>query len=131
VRQSSATHPGKSVSYLYDEQGRVVFSVGYIDTAVGGNTDSVAVNAYNEYGESTRIYTRRTSRPDMKVGHLVVYMYLERKGTQLKVETFKYDDDNDPLRRKVRDLHVRTYNDTGGHFSSPVRLTHIFQGKAK
>lgn len=129
VRQSNADGPGKSFTYLYDEDNNIQFSIGYANTAVGGNMGAVVVNAYNEYGESTRLYTRHTRNQDKRLDDMSVFMEVERRGNKITITSYKYDEHGDPSRRNPLDKNTETYTDAGEHYQRLVRLSHIYSGK--
>ncbi|MFD2829239.1 distal tail protein Dit [Corticicoccus populi] len=125
---------GKTFTYLYDEQNRLVFSVGYADTATSSNMGAVVVNAYNRFGDSKRIFTRHMAGSDKRLDRLAVFMHLERKGKRIKITTYNYDDldsRNTKRRTVVRNRVTKTYNDTQEAYQSKVRVMHIYQAKNK
>lgn len=129
VRQSGMDGPGKTFTYLYDEDNNIQFSIGYANTAVGGNMGAVVVNAYNVYGESTRLYTRHTRNQDKRLDDMAVFMEIERRGDKITITSYKYDEHGDPSRRNPLDKNTETFTDAGEHYQRKVRLSHIYSAK--
>lgn len=121
----------KSFTYLYDENNKLVFSIGYVNTSIYRNRGRVVVYAYDTYGEAKRIYNKYTSVKDRRLKELAVFMHLERKGQQIKITTYKFDEHGDPKRRKPRDKHIKTFRDSGDEYQKKVRIMNMYMGKSK
>ncbi|HBV22274.1 MAG TPA: hypothetical protein DEB42_00585 [Jeotgalicoccus sp.] len=122
---------GKSFAYLYDESNKLAFSIGYANTATSRNMGAIVVNAYNTYGEAERIYTRHTDVRDKRLADMSVFMKLQRRGQEIRIETYKFDEHGDSNRRRVRDSHTQIYHDTGDLYQNKVRIIHLYSSKSK
>ena len=130
VRQHAGIGPGKAFTYILDENNRIMFSIGYVNTSVNKNNGKVVAYAYNEHGEARRIYTKETLFKHHKIDNLQVFMYLQRKGNQIKLTSFKYNIDNDEERKIPIDKDVKVINDSGNFYQRPGRLVRMYIGKS-
>lgn len=130
IRQYNGPGPGKAVTYIVDENNRTMFSMAYINTSVSTNNSKIIVYAYNEHGEARQIYSRRTPYQYNDIDFLHVFMYLERKGNQIKITNFKYNTDVDPLRKVPLDKDTVVVNDSGNFYQRPVRIARMYVGKS-
>ncbi|PTL00243.1 phage tail protein [Staphylococcus haemolyticus] len=130
VRQHAGIGPGKAFAYILDENSRTMFSIGYVNTSVNKNNGMIVAYAYNEHGEARRIYTKETLFKHHRINNMHVFMYLERKGSQIKITSFKYSIDNDAQRKVPLDKDVKVINDSGNFYQRPVRLVRMYIGKS-
>lgn len=130
VRQHAGVGPGKAFAYIVDENNRIMFSIGYVNTSVNKNNGMVVAYAYNEHGEARRIYTKETLFKHHRINNMHVFMYLERKGNQIKLTSFKYNIDNDEERKIPLDKDVKILNDSGNFYQRPARLARMYIGKS-
>ncbi len=130
VRQHAGIGPGKAFSYVVDENNRIMFSIGYVNTSVNSNNGQIVAYAYDEHGEAKRIYTRETPFKYHRIDNMHVFMYLERKGNTIKITSFKYDSGKDPNRDKPLDKDVKIIKDRGGFYQRLARLVRLYVGKS-
>lgn len=130
VRQHAGIGPGKAFAYILDENNRIMFSIGYVNTSVNKNNGMIVAYAYNEHGEARRIYTKETLFKHHRINNMHVFMYLERKGSQIKITSFKYSIDDDAQRKVPLDKDVKVINDSGNFYQRPVRLVRMYIGKS-
>lgn len=130
LRQSVETGTGKSLTYVLDESSRPIFSIGFVNPRRNTNTGFIEVHAFNEFGESKRIYRYETPLRYNKLRNLQVYMTLERKGKKIYIKTWKFDSSSDPKRLRPIDENIKVYNDAGGNYQNTVRILRVFQGKS-
>jgi len=129
IRQHAGTGAGKAVAYVKDENGRVMFSIAYVNASMNKNDSEIVVYAYNENGEARRIYTKATSHKLKKAKNIHIFMYLERRGQDIKITNFKYNIDNDAKRRKPLDNDVKVIKDKGNFYQRPARVMNMYVGK--
>ncbi|MBW0761331.1 phage distal tail protein [Mammaliicoccus lentus] len=130
VRHHAGTGPGKGFTYIVDENNRTLFSIGYVNTSTSRNFGKIIAYAYNEHGEAKRIYTRETPFKLLKIDNIHVFMTLERKGSEIYIETCKYDYAKDRGRKKPLDKHSKTYKDSGNFYQRKARISQIYIGKS-
>ncbi|MDU0465844.1 phage distal tail protein, partial [Staphylococcus chromogenes] len=130
LRQHAGVGPGKAVAYVVDENNRTMFSITYVNTAVDKNESSIIVYAYNEHGEARRIYNRLIPFKYHRAKNAHVFMYLERKGLDIKITNFRYDIDTDPNRTKPIDKDVVVVRDEGKFYQRPARIARMYVGKS-
>ena len=130
VRQHAGIGPGKAFAYIVDENNRIMFSIGYVNTSVNKNNGMIVAYAYNEHGEARRIYTKETLFKHHRINNMHVFMYLERKGSQIKITSFKYSIDNDAQRKMPLDKDVKVINDSGNFYQRPARIVRMYIGKS-
>lgn len=130
LRQHVGVGPGKAVAYVVDENNRTMFSMTYVNTAVDKNESSIIVYAYNEHGEARRIYNRLIPFKYHRAKNAHVFMYLERKGLDIKITNFRYDIDTDPNRTKPIDKDVVVVRDEGKFYQRPARIARMYIGKS-
>ncbi|MGV3043387.1 distal tail protein Dit [Staphylococcus rostri] len=132
VHQGKGIGTGKSVAYLVDENNRLQFSVVYVNTSATINNTQIVVYAYDEHGSVRKIYTRDVPQFYRKLKNIHVYMFLERKGQNLKVTSYFYDvlADN----RRGYNIPVgkdeRIIVDRGNLYQRKVRICRIYRGKS-
>lgn len=130
VHQGSGIGTGKSVAYLVDENNRLQFSVVYVNTSATVNNTKIVVYAYDEHGSARKIYTRDVPSQYRKLKFLHVYMFLERKGQNIKITNYFYDVIADRLRRKPRGKDERIIVDRGNLYQRKVRICRMYRGKS-
>lgn len=130
VRQHAGTGTGKAVAYVKDENGRVMFSIAYVNTSMNRNDSQIVVYAYNEHGEARKIYSKTTPYSLNKAKNIHIFMYLERRGQDIKITTFKYSTDKDDKRKKPLDNDVKVIRDKGSFYQRPARIMNMYVGKS-
>lgn len=130
IRQYAGVGTGKSFAYIRDENGRIMFSIGYVNTTMNKDDSEIAAYAYNEHGEARKIYSRATPYKLKKAKNLHVFMHFERKGQDIKITTCKYNTDNDKDRKKPLDNDVKVIKDKGNFYQRKARVMNIYTGKS-
>lgn len=130
IRHHAGVGTGKSFAYVKDENDRVLFSIGYVNTTMNKNESEILVYAYNEHGEARKIYSKATPYSLKSAKNIHVFMYLERRGQDIKITTFKYNTDKDKSRKKPLDNDVRIIKDRGNFYQRPARIMNIHAGKS-
>lgn len=130
IRNYAGVGTGKSFAYVKDENDRVLFSIGYVNTTMNKNESEILVYAYNEHGEARKIYSKATPYSLKSAKNIHVFMYLERRGQDIKITTFKYNTDKDKNRKKPLDNDVRIIKDRGNFYQRPARIMNIYAGKS-
>lgn len=121
---------GKAVAYLYDDNNRKLFSVGYVNTATTTLKPIIIVYGYNEYGEARQIYTRMVPEKLLKLKNIHAFIFFERRGQDFKITTYFYDVVKDSARKKPLYKEVKTAKDRGSIYQRPARTMHMYIGKA-
>lgn len=129
VRQYLGIGTSKSVAYLVDENNRTQFSVVYVNTSANSNNSKIVVFAYDEHGSARKIYTRDVPTAYKKLKYIHPFMFLERKGNNLKVTSFFYDLYKDPKRKKPLGKEERVIIDRGNLYQRKVRIARLYSGK--
>lgn len=129
VRQYLGIGTSKSVAYLVDENNRTQFSVVYVNTSANSNNSKIVVFAYDEHGSARKIYTRDVPIAYKKLKYIHPFMFLERKGNNLKVTSFFYDLYKDPKRKKPLGKDERVIIDRGNLYQRKVRIARLYSGK--
>lgn len=130
IRHHAGVGTGKSFAYVKDENDRVLFSIGYVNTTMNKNDSEILVYAYNEHGEARKIYSKATPYSLKSAKNIHVFMYLERRGQDIKITTFKYNTDKDKNRKKPLDNDVRVIKDRGNFYQRKARIMNIYSGKS-
>ncbi|UXR70299.1 phage tail family protein [Staphylococcus sp. IVB6246] len=129
VRQYLGIGTSKSVAYLVDENNRTQFSIVYVNTSANSNNSKIVVFAYDEHGSARKIYTRDVPITYKKRKYIHPFMFLERKGNNLKVTSFFYDLYKDPKRKKPLGKDERVIIDRGNLYQRKVRIARLYSGK--
>lgn len=130
IRHYAGVGTGKSFAYVKDENNRVLFSIGYVNTSMNKNDSEILVYAYNEHGEARKIYSKATPNYLKSIKNMHVFMHLERRGQDIKITTFKYNTDKDRNRKKPLDNDVRVIKDRGNFYQRKARIMNIYSGKS-
>ncbi|MDA3100121.1 phage tail family protein, partial [Staphylococcus pseudintermedius] len=130
IHQGLGIGTGKAVAFLVDENNRTLFSITYVNTSATTNNSQILVYAYNEHNEARRIYKRDVPQQLKRLKNIHAFIFLERKGTNLKVTTYFYDINKDPDRKKPLNKDERITVDRGDLYQRPARIARLYRGKA-
>ncbi|EGQ4184373.1 phage tail family protein [Staphylococcus pseudintermedius] len=130
IHQGKGIGTGKAVAFLVDENNRTLFSITYVNTSATTNNSQILVYAYNEHNEARRIYKRDVPQQLKRLKNIHAFIFLERKGTNLKVTTYFYDINKDPDRKKPLNKDERITVDRGDLYQRPARIARLYRGKA-
>ncbi|EIE3768712.1 phage tail family protein [Staphylococcus pseudintermedius] len=130
IHQGLGIGTGKAVAFLVDENNRTLFSITYVNTSATTNNSQILVYAYNEHNEARRIYKRDVPQQLKRLKNIHAFIFLERKGTNLKVTTYFYDINKDPDRKKPLNKDERITVDRGNLYQRPARIARLYRGKA-
>ncbi|MFO3694428.1 phage tail protein, partial [Staphylococcus felis] len=115
---------------LVDENNRTLFSITYVNTSATTNNSQILVYAYNEHNEARRIYKRDVPNQLKRLKNIHAFIFLERKGTNIKVTTYFYDINKDPNRKKPLIKDERIIVDRGNLYQRPARIARLYRGKS-
>ncbi|MCS4486389.1 phage tail family protein [Staphylococcus americanisciuri] len=123
---------GKAVAYLVDENNRTQFSVVYVNTSATVNNAQIVVYAYDEHGSARKVYTRDVPNYYKKLKTIQLYMFLERKGQNLKFTNYFFDVYADGRRGTPLAIgkDERVIVDRGNLYQRKVRICRMYRGKA-
>ncbi|REI19577.1 phage tail protein [Staphylococcus felis] len=130
IHQGLGIGTGKAVAFLVDENNRTLFSITYVNTSATTNNSQILVYAYNEHNEARRIYKRDVPQQLKRLKNIHAFIFLERKGANIKVTTYFYDINKDPNRKKPLIKDERITVDRGNLYQRPARIARLYRGKA-
>ncbi|AVQ34425.1 phage tail protein [Staphylococcus muscae] len=121
---------GKSVAYLVDENGRLMFSVSYVNSSVTSNSTQIVVYAYDEHESPRKIYSRSIPHRAKNMPHIHAFIFLERQGKNIKITNYFYDKKNDRDRLKPIFKDEKVVVDGGGLYQRGLRICRMYIGKS-
>lgn len=126
---------GKIGQFIYDENGKLMFSMGYQNVHTSKDSGRLLFMAYNEQGDEKVMWGPQIPAKLKKVKILTVYMRIVRKGNKITLRYWCYDDTNVKGRipsTVLTDIS-RTYNDAGKFYQRPASNSRfgIFRGNGK
>lgn len=124
---------GKIGQFIYDENGRLIFSVGYQNVHASKDSGRIVFMTYNEAGNEKMLWGPEIPSKLKKVPVLTIYFELIRQGQSIKMRYWFYDDTSKEGRHPHTVLMIsptRNFNDLGNFYQrkiSSVRFG-IFRG---
>lgn len=86
---------GKVGHFIYDDRGKLMFSMGYQNVTSSKDAGRIVFLAYNEQGDEKLLWGPQMPTHLKKIRRLTVYFTLERIGTTLKMRYWCYDDEDE------------------------------------
>lgn len=124
---------GKIGQFIYDENNRLMFSVGYQNVHASKDSGRILFMAYNEAGEEKMLWGPVVPHKLKRAKILTIYFRLERIGERIRLSYWTYDDLNGEGRHEhtlLQPVKNRTFNDSGQFYQRKVASTKfgIFRG---
>lgn len=133
VRQNNKG-TGKIGHFIYDDKGKLMFSMGYQNVTSSKDAGRIVFLAYNEQGDEKLLWGPQLTRALKKVRILTIYFNLTRKGNTLTMRYWCYNDED--KRGRVPSAVLRdqkkTYKDNGKIYNRKIANSRfgIFRGNA-
>lgn len=133
VRQNNKG-TGKIGHFIYDDKGKLIFSMGYQNVTSSKDAGRIVFLAYNEQGDERLLWGPQLTRALKKVRILTIYFTLIRKGNTLTMRYWCYNDED--KRGRVPSTVLRdqkkTYKDNGKIYNRKIANSRfgIFRGNA-
>lgn len=124
---------GKIGQFYYDDNNRLIFSIGYQDVHSTKDSGTIVVMAYNEAGEEQRLWHLPLQQNIRRIDDIIIYISLERKGEELKMRTWTYNDVKDRKRNKPINVRNKTFSDKGKFYQRKIGSVALgtFRGSAR
>ena len=127
---------GKIGQFIYDENNRLMFSVGYQNVHSSKDSGRILFMAYNEAGEERMLWGPQIPAKLKRIKVLTIYFRLERIGERLIMSYWFYDDTNKEGRHPhtlLQPVKQHVFNDSGKFYQRKVASTKfgIFRGNGK
>ena len=124
---------GKIGQFIYDENNRLMFSLGYQNVHASKDSGRILFMAYNEAGEEKMLWGPIVPHKLKRAKILTIYFRLERVGERINLSYWTYDDLNGEGRHEhtlLQPVKNRTFNDSGKFYQRKVASTKfgIFRG---
>ena len=124
---------GKIGQFIYDENNRLMFSLGYQNVHASKDSGRILFMAYNEAGEEKMLWGPIVPHKLKRAKILTIYFRLERIGERIRLSYWTYDDLNGEGRHEhtlLQPVKNRTFNDSGQFYQRKVASTKfgIFRG---
>ena len=124
---------GKIGQFIYDENNRLMFSLGYQNVHASKDSGRILFMAYNEAGEEKMLWGPVVPHKLKRAKILTIYFRLERIGERIRLSYWTYDDLNGEGRHEhtlLQPVKNRTFNDSGQFYQRKVASTKfgIFRG---
>ena len=124
---------GKIGQFIYDENNRLMFSIGYQNVHASKDSGRIVFMAYNEAGEEKMLWGPIVPHKLKRAKILTIYFRLERIGERIRLSYWTYDDLNGEGRHEhtlLQPVKNRTFNDSGQFYQRKVASTKfgIFRG---
>ena len=124
---------GKIGQFIYDENNRLMFSIGYQNVHASKDSGRILFMAYNEAGEEKMLWGPVVPHKLKRAKILTIYFRLERIGERIRLSYWTYDDLNGEGRHEhtlLQPVKNRTFNDSGQFYQRKVASTKfgIFRG---
>ena len=124
---------GKIGQFIYDENNRLMFSIGYQNVHASKDSGRILFMAYNEAGEEKMLWGPVVPHKLKRAKILTIYFRLERIGERINLSYWTYDDLNGEGRHEhalLQPVKNRTFNDSGKFYQRKVASTKfgIFRG---
>lgn len=103
VRQTgkNAKGSGKIGQFIYDDKGKLMFSVGYQNVTTNKDSGRILFMAYNEQGDEKMLWGPQVTSALKRISVLTIYFKVIRQGDRITMRYWCYDND-------VTDKHGRT-----------------------
>lgn len=129
VRQTgkNASGSGKIGQFIYDDKGKLMFSVGYQNVTTSKDSGRILFMAYNEQGDERMLWGPQVTSALKRVSVLTIYFRVTRQGDRITMRYWCYDDTNKKGRipsTVLRDVK-RVYNDKGKFYQRKASNTKI------
>lgn len=111
---------GKAGQFFYDENNRLMFSIGYQDVHHTKDSGTIVVMAYNEAGEEKRLWHFDLPGNIKKMKDIVVYVSFERIGENLKMRSWVYNELSDRTRNKPLNIKDKVFRDRGKFYQRKI-----------
>ena len=111
---------GKVGQFFYDENNRLMFSIGYQDVHHTKDSGTIVVMAYNEAGEEKRLWHFEIPAYIKRINDIIVYISLERKGENIYMRSWIYNDLSDRTRNKPLNIKDKVFRDRGNFYQRKV-----------
>lgn len=118
--RNSFNGSGKIGQFFYDENNRLMFSVGYQDVHHTKDSGTIVVMAYNEAGEEKRLWHFELPSNIKKINDIVIYISLERKGERIYMRSWLYNELSDNTRNKPLNIKDKVYRDRGKFYQRKI-----------
>lgn len=124
---------GKIGQFIYDDNNRLMFSLGYQNVHASKDSGRILFMAYNEAGEEKMLWGPIVPHKLKRAKILTIYFRLERIGERIRLSYWTYDDLNGEGRHEhtlLQPVKNRTFNDSGKFYQRKVASTKfgIFRG---
>ena len=124
---------GKIGQFIYDENNRLMFSLGYQNVHASKDSGRIVFMAYNEAGEEKMLWGPVVPHKLKRRKSITIYFKLERIGEKLNMSYWAYDDSSGEGRHEdalLQPVKNRTFNDSGQFYQRKVASTKfgIFRG---
>lgn len=120
---------GRTAQHLYDDNGRLLASIGYENKYHNRRIGHIVVTLYNENGDPQKIYDYQNRPLIYKKDRIVVYIRLRRIGDKFSIKTWKFDHIKDPDRTQPVDVDEKEWVDTGKFYLRPYAKLAIYSAK--
>lgn len=126
---------GKIGQFIYDENGRHIFSIGYQNTNASSDVGRLLFMAYNEHGDEKMLWRPKIPQKLKRIARLCIYMRIERIGTQIRMSWWCYDDLNGEGRHPhtIKNKEERNFIDGGNFYQRKIaNVKHgIYRGNGR
>lgn len=111
---------GKIAQFFYDDNNRLIFSIGYQDVHSTKDSGTIVVMAYNEAGEEKRLWHQPLPYNIRKINDIVIYISIERKGEEIKLRSWIYNAISDRYRNRPINVKSKTFRDKGNFYQRNI-----------
>lgn len=118
--RNSFNGSGKIGQFFYDDNNRLIFSIGYQDVHHTKDSGAIVAMAYNQAGEEKRLYHAEIPFYIKKMKDIVIYVTIERQGEAIKVRTWIYNELNDTTRNRPLNIREKTFQDKGKFYQRKI-----------
>ena len=127
---------GKIGQFIYDDNNRLMFSLGYQNVHASKDSGRILFMAYNEAGEEKMLWGPVVPHKLKRAKILTIYFRLERIGERINLSYWTYDNLNGEGRHEhtlLQPVKNRTFNDSGQFYQRKVASTKfgIFRGSGQ
>lgn len=119
---------GKIGQFIYDENNRLMFSMGYQNVHSSKDSGRILFMAYNEAGEERMLWGPQIPAKLKRIKVLTIYFRLERIDDRLIMSYWFYDDTNKEGRHPhtlLQPVKTHTFNDSGKFYQRKIASTKI------
>src|SRR5699024_6635706 len=118
---------GKIGHFIYDDKGKLIFSMGYQNVTSSKDAGRIVFLAYNEQGDERLLWGPQLTRALKRVRILTIYFTLIRKGNTLTMRYWCYNDEDKIYERKIANSRFGIVRGNANHRDLRHLGTYIYE----